>query len=47
MGVEANVRRSVALLRETPELKSRIAGGSLDILGAVYELDSGRIRLLK
>ena len=46
-GVEANVRRSVALLRETPELQSRLAGGSLDIVGAVYELDTGKVRLLK
>jgi carbonic anhydrase len=46
-GVEANVRRSVALLRATPELKSKLAAGSLDIVGAVYELDTGKVRLLK
>lgn len=46
-GVEANVRRSVSLLRATPELKARIESGSLDIVGAVYELESGKVRLLK
>ena len=47
VGVEANVRRSVALLRETPEFKSRLASGSLDIVGGVYALDTGKVRLLK
>jgi carbonic anhydrase len=46
-GVEANVRRSVELLRATPELKPRLASGSLDIVGAVYDLGTGKVRLLK
>jgi carbonic anhydrase len=47
LGVEANVRRSVALLRDTPELKERIASGTLDIVGAVYELDTGKVRIVR
>lgn len=47
LGVEANVRRSVGLLREAPELKAKLASGTLDIVGAVYELNTGKIRLLK
>jgi carbonic anhydrase len=46
-GVEANVRRSVALLRDTPELKARIASGALDVVGAVYELDTGMVRIVR
>jgi len=46
-GVEANVRRSVELLRNTPELKAKIASGALDIVGSVYELDTGRVRILR
>jgi len=46
-GVEANVRRSVEHLRATPDLKSKLAGGTLDIVGAVYDLDTGKVRLLK
>jgi len=47
LGVEANVRRSVALLRSTPELKARISSGVLDVVGSVYDLETGRIRLLR
>ena len=47
LGVEANVRRSVALLRNTHELKAKIASGALDIVGSVYALDTGRIRILR
>lgn len=47
LGVEANVRRSVALLRNTPDLKAKIASGALEIVGSVYELETGRIRILR
>ena len=47
LGVEANVRRSVALLRQAPELKAKLASGALDIVGSVYELDTGRVRIIR
>ncbi|MEZ0306926.1 MAG: carbonic anhydrase [Ramlibacter sp.] len=43
--VEANVRRTVAALRATEEAQSGQARG-LQLVGAVYELESGRVRFL-
>jgi carbonic anhydrase len=44
--VEANVRWSMHQVLETPEGKARIAEGRLKLVGAVYELKSGRVRFL-
>src|SRR5689334_18153054 len=44
--VEANVRWSMHQLLETPEAKARIAEGVMKMVGAVYELHTGRVRLL-
>jgi carbonic anhydrase len=44
--VEANVRWSMHQLQETPEAKPRLAEGVLKLAGAVYELESGRVRFL-
>jgi carbonic anhydrase len=44
--VEANVRWSLHQLRETPEAKARMAEGTTKLVGAVYELESGRVRFL-
>jgi carbonic anhydrase len=44
--VEANVRWSMRQLRETPEGKARMAEGVLKLVGAVYELKTGRVRFL-
>ena len=44
--VEANVRWSMHQLLETPEGKARAAEGELKLVGAVYELTTGRVRLL-
>jgi carbonic anhydrase len=44
--VEANVRWSIRQLRETPEGKARMAEGILKLVGAVYELKTGRVRFL-
>lgn len=46
LGVEANVRRSVLQLRYNTDLKEKIDAGHLKIIGAVYELETGRVRLL-
>jgi carbonic anhydrase len=45
-GVEANVRWSMHQLHETPEAKERIDEGVLRLVGAVYELNTGRVRFL-
>ena len=44
--VEANVRWSMRQLHETPEGKARMAEGVLKLVGAVYELKTGRVRFL-
>jgi carbonic anhydrase len=44
--VEANVRWSMHQLFETPEAKARIAEGVMKLVGAVYELHTGRVRFL-
>ena len=44
--VAANVRWSMHQLLETPEAKARIAEGVMKMVGAVYELHTGRVRFL-
>jgi len=44
--VEANVRWSLRMLRETPEARARQAEGVVKLVGAVYELETGRVRWL-
>ena len=44
--VEANVRWSMHQLLETPEGKARVAEGEMKLVGAVYELETGRVRFL-
>jgi carbonic anhydrase len=44
--VEANVRWSMHQLLETPEAKVRVAEGVVKLVGAVYELQTGRVRFL-
>ena len=45
-GVEANVRWSMRQLLDTPEGRARLTEGQLKLVGAVYELATGRVRLL-
>ena len=45
-GVEANVRWSMRQLLDTPEGRHRLAEGPLKLVGGVYELTTGRVRLL-
>ena len=45
-GVEANVRRTIREVLATPEAKSRIGEGVFKLVGAVYELETGRVRFL-
>ena len=46
LAVEANVRWSMHQIMETPEAKARAAEGVLKLVGAVYELTTGRVRFL-
>jgi len=45
-GVEANVRWSIAQIMATPGVKARAAEGKMKLVGAVYEIATGRVRLL-
>ena len=45
--VESNVRWSMHQLLETPEAKERKAEGLMKLVGAVYELATGRVRFLE
>ena len=44
--VEANVRWTVRQIMETPEGRARLAEGRLKLAGAIYEIESGRVRFL-
>ena len=45
--VEANVRWTLRAILESPEGKARAAEGEIKIVGAVYELATGRVRFLE
>jgi len=45
-GVEANVRRTVREILATPEAQARYEGSGLKLVGAVYDLGTGRVRFL-
>jgi carbonic anhydrase len=44
--VESNVRWTVRQILNTPEGQARMAEGRMKIVGAVYEIESGRVRFL-
>ena len=44
--VEANVRWTLRQIRDTPEARAREAEGVMKLVGAVYELSTGRVRFL-
>jgi carbonic anhydrase len=45
--VEANVRWTMRRVRASPEGKARAEEGVMKLVGAVYELDTGRVRFLE
>lgn len=45
--VEANVRWTLRELLESPEGKARVAEGNVKLVGAVYDLATGRVRFLE
>jgi carbonic anhydrase len=44
--VESNVRWTVRQILESPEGEARKAEGRLKVVGAVYEIETGRVRIL-
>ena len=46
LAVESNVRWTTNQVRATPEARARTAEGRVKIVGAVYEIESGRVRFL-
>jgi carbonic anhydrase len=44
--VEANVRWTMRQILESPEGQARLAEGRMKLVGAVYEIESGRVRFL-
>jgi carbonic anhydrase len=44
--VEANVRRTMRTLRESPEGRASLGSGEVMLVGAVYDLDTGRVAFL-
>ena len=44
--VEANVRWSMQQLLQTPEARVRLDEGTIKMVGGVYDLETGRVRLL-
>ncbi len=46
MAVEANVRWTIRQIIESPEGRARLAEGRMKIVGAIYEITSGRVRFL-
>jgi len=46
LAVESNVRWTVRQILDTPEGRARLAEGRFRIVGAVYEIETGRVRYL-
>jgi carbonic anhydrase len=44
--VESNVRWTVRQILNTPEGQARLAEGRMKIVGAIYEIETGRVRIL-
>jgi len=45
--VEANVRWTMRQILESPEGKARVAAGEYKLVGAIYDMVSGRVRFLE
>ena len=44
--VESNVRWTVRQILDSPEGKARMAEGRMKVVGAIYEIETGRVRFL-
>jgi carbonic anhydrase len=47
LAIEANVRWSMRQIQETPEGRARAAEGEYKLVGAIYDIASGRVRFLE
>ena len=45
--VEANVRWTMHQILDTPERRERQAEGRVKLVGAIYEIETGRVRCLE
>ena len=45
--IEMNVRWTVKTIMESPEGKARQAEGVMKCIGAIYEIETGRVRFLE
>lgn len=45
--VESNVRWTVRTILESPEGQARLAEGQMKVIGAIYEIQTGRVRFLE
>jgi carbonic anhydrase len=45
--IEANVRGTMSQVLKSPEGKARLAEGRVKLVGAIYELKTGRVRFLR
>jgi carbonic anhydrase len=45
-GIEANVRWTMQQIRSSPEGKARVAEGRVKLIGAIYDIKTGRVRFL-
>ena len=45
-GIEANVRWTMKQIRSSPEGKARVAEGRVKLVGAIYAIETGRVRFL-
>ena len=46
-GIEANIRWSMRQILESPEGRERQTEGHMKLVGAIYELETGRVRFLE
>jgi carbonic anhydrase len=46
LGVERNVRWSMRQIAESPEGRARMSEGAFKLVGAIYEVATGRVRIL-
>jgi carbonic anhydrase len=45
--VQSNVRWTIHQILDSPEAKARQAEGRVKLVGAIYEIETGRVRILK
>jgi carbonic anhydrase len=45
-GIEANVRWTMKQIRNSPEGQARVAEGRVKLVGAIYDIKTGRVRFL-